>query len=234
MPSRIVTIVNRNGLHARPAAEIVKTAARYKSDIVLIRDDLEVNGKSIMGVMMLAAECGATLTLRKTFATPTWESSFEDSLSSTMRVGASGKYTWHVNQSTRPVVQAKLVEVTEDSEVRSQTFTGGPTTIGQAVDHEFTMTETGMDLLGVTLDWPTPDDLDLEVYRKNADGSLTQVSSSGNIPGEKESLEIADVLGLPGRTDPEKAIEENAAAIREKLNLHCVVIHPREGAAADE
>ncbi len=61
---RTVTIVNRNGLHARPAAEIVKTAARFKSDIVLIRDDLEVNGKSIMGVMMLAAEFGSTLTLR--------------------------------------------------------------------------------------------------------------------------------------------------------------------------
>ena len=61
---RTVTIVNRNGLHARPAAEIVKTAARFRSDIVLIRDDLEVNGKSIMGVMMLAAEFGSTLTLR--------------------------------------------------------------------------------------------------------------------------------------------------------------------------
>ena len=61
---RTVTIVNRNGLHARPAAEIVKTAARFKSDIVLIRDDLEVNGKSIMGVMMLAAEFGSTLMLR--------------------------------------------------------------------------------------------------------------------------------------------------------------------------
>ena len=61
---RVVTIVNRNGLHARPAAEIVKTAARFKSDIVLVRDDLEVNGKSIMGVMMLAAEFGASLTLR--------------------------------------------------------------------------------------------------------------------------------------------------------------------------
>jgi len=134
---------------------------------------------------------GATLTLRKTFASPTWESSFQDSLTSTMRVGATGRYTWDVNQSTRPVVQAKLVEITEDSPVRSETFTGGPTTVGQTVDHEFTVTETGMDLLGVTLDWPTPDDLDLEVYRKNTDGSLTQVSSSGNIPGEKESLEIA-------------------------------------------
>lgn len=61
---REVTIVNRNGLHARPAAEIVKLASRYSSDITMIREDLEVNGKSIMGVMMLAAECGATLTVR--------------------------------------------------------------------------------------------------------------------------------------------------------------------------
>lgn len=48
----------------------------------------------------------------------------------------------------------------------------------------------------------------------------------------KEALEIADVLGLPGVADPEGAIEQNAVAIREKLNLQCVVIHPRRGAAA--
>ena len=64
MPERTVQIVNKNGLHARPAAEIVKLAAKYQSDILVARDDLEVNGKSIMGVMMLAAECGSTLTLR--------------------------------------------------------------------------------------------------------------------------------------------------------------------------
>jgi phosphocarrier protein len=64
MAERSVTVANRNGLHARPAAEIVKLAAKYKSDITLVRDDLEVNGKSIMGVMMLAAEYGATLLLR--------------------------------------------------------------------------------------------------------------------------------------------------------------------------
>ena len=64
MIERSVQIVNRNGLHARPAAEIVKAAAKFRSDIVIQRDDLEVNGKSIMGVMMLAAEMGATLTLR--------------------------------------------------------------------------------------------------------------------------------------------------------------------------
>ena len=64
MPERTVKIVNKLGLHARPAAEIVKTAARFKSNITIIRDDLEVNGKSIMGVMMLAAECGASILLR--------------------------------------------------------------------------------------------------------------------------------------------------------------------------
>ena len=62
MPERTVQIVNKNGLHARPAAEIVKLAAKFQSEITLVRDDLEVNGKSIMGVMMLAAECGSTIT----------------------------------------------------------------------------------------------------------------------------------------------------------------------------
>ncbi len=64
MIERTVRIVNKNGLHARPAAEIVKTSARFQSEIMLVRDGMEVNGKSIMGVMMLAAECGASLVLR--------------------------------------------------------------------------------------------------------------------------------------------------------------------------
>ena len=64
MVERSVQVANRNGLHARPAAEIVKAAAKFKSDITIVRDDLEVNGKSIMGVMMLAAECGSWLLLR--------------------------------------------------------------------------------------------------------------------------------------------------------------------------
>jgi phosphocarrier protein len=66
MAERSVQIVNKHGLHARPAAEMVKSASRFKSDITISRDDLEVNGKSIMGVMMLAAEHGATITLRAT------------------------------------------------------------------------------------------------------------------------------------------------------------------------
>jgi len=64
MPERDVTIVNKNGLHARPAAEIVKIASKFRADITICRDDVEVNGKSIMGVMMLAAEHGATIRLK--------------------------------------------------------------------------------------------------------------------------------------------------------------------------
>jgi phosphocarrier protein len=64
MLERSVQILNKNGLHARPAAEIVKVSGKYKSEITLIREGMDVNGKSIMGVMMLAAECGATLLLR--------------------------------------------------------------------------------------------------------------------------------------------------------------------------
>jgi phosphocarrier protein HPr len=64
MPEREVRIVNKLGIHARPAAEIVKTAGKFRSTITIVRDDLEVNAKSIMGVMMLAAECGATIVLR--------------------------------------------------------------------------------------------------------------------------------------------------------------------------
>ena len=64
MPEREVKIVNKLGIHARPAAEIVKVAGKFRSNITIVRDDLEVNAKSIMGVMMLAAECGATILLR--------------------------------------------------------------------------------------------------------------------------------------------------------------------------
>jgi phosphocarrier protein len=66
MPEREAKIVNKLGIHARPAAEIVKTAGKFKSNITIVRDDLEVNAKSIMGVMMLAAEHGAVITLRAT------------------------------------------------------------------------------------------------------------------------------------------------------------------------
>ncbi|GMV07208.1 MAG: phosphocarrier protein HPr [Gemmatimonadota bacterium] len=61
---REVQILNRAGMHARPAAEFVKTAGRFAADITVEKDGLEVNGKSIMGVLMLAAEQGSWLRLR--------------------------------------------------------------------------------------------------------------------------------------------------------------------------
>jgi hypothetical protein len=129
---------------------------------------------------------GATLRLRKTFATPTWESSFEDTLDSTMQVGSKGRYTWHVNQSTRPIVMDKQVRTLEGDPVAEESWTGttGPL---ESTDQEFTV-DQDVDLLSITLDWPTPDDLDLEVYRQEADGSLTEVGSSGNFVNEKERV----------------------------------------------
>jgi phosphocarrier protein len=59
-----VQIVNKYGLHARPAAEFVKLANRFRSDVWIRKDEVEVSGKSIMGVMMLAAECGSTVQVR--------------------------------------------------------------------------------------------------------------------------------------------------------------------------
>lgn len=57
-------IRNQLGLHARACALFVKTSSRFRSEITVSRDDLEVNGKSIMGVMMLAAEEGATIVVK--------------------------------------------------------------------------------------------------------------------------------------------------------------------------
>ncbi len=64
MVEREVTIKNRAGLHTRPAATLVKTAARFQSEFMIRKDSFEINGKSIIGVMTLAAEQGSTLILR--------------------------------------------------------------------------------------------------------------------------------------------------------------------------
>lgn len=63
MIEKIVKIKNKAGLHTRPAATIVKLAARYKCEFFISRDGMHINGKSIIGVMTLAAEEGAELTL---------------------------------------------------------------------------------------------------------------------------------------------------------------------------
>jgi phosphocarrier protein len=64
MQERNVTIANKLGLHARAAAKLVTMASGYSSDIDIARNDQSVNGKSIMGVMMLAASKGTELVIR--------------------------------------------------------------------------------------------------------------------------------------------------------------------------
>jgi phosphocarrier protein HPr len=59
-----VSITNRLGLHARPAAMFVRIASRYRSEVWVSKEGEEVNGKSIMGLMMLAAGKGSTLHIR--------------------------------------------------------------------------------------------------------------------------------------------------------------------------
>ena len=63
MPSKQLTISNKLGTHARPAAQFVKTASKFESDIRVEKDGEEVDGKSIMGLMLLAAGHGSVLTI---------------------------------------------------------------------------------------------------------------------------------------------------------------------------
>ncbi|MDD2596515.1 MAG: HPr family phosphocarrier protein [Candidatus Cloacimonetes bacterium] len=63
MTHKTVTVKNKLGLHARPSALLVRAATKYRSEFFIEKDGTKVNGKSIMGVMMLAAECGSTLHL---------------------------------------------------------------------------------------------------------------------------------------------------------------------------
>jgi phosphocarrier protein HPr len=61
MQTRKFTIVNRLGLHARAASVLVKTASRFASEVTIQKEDMEVNGKSIMGILLLAAPKGSAI-----------------------------------------------------------------------------------------------------------------------------------------------------------------------------
>lgn len=64
MVEKLITVKNRAGIHARPAAIIAQTANKFECDIILARDDITVNAKSIMGVITMAAGYNTVLTLR--------------------------------------------------------------------------------------------------------------------------------------------------------------------------
>lgn len=64
MIEKEIIIKNRAGLHTRPAAALVKIAAKFTAEFIIVKDGMEINGKSIIGVMTLAAEQGSSLVLR--------------------------------------------------------------------------------------------------------------------------------------------------------------------------
>ncbi len=64
MTEKKIQVINRLGLHARPAALLVQKASKFQSEIRLIKDEYELNAKSIMSVMMLAAEMGSFITIK--------------------------------------------------------------------------------------------------------------------------------------------------------------------------
>ena len=64
MTVREVKVVNPLGVHARPAAQLVKLTNSFACEVEFVKDGVPVNGKSIMGVMMLAAECGSAILFR--------------------------------------------------------------------------------------------------------------------------------------------------------------------------
>ena len=64
MTSRIVTVVNQLGMHARAAAKFVHLASRYQSQVLVAREARQMDGKSIMGILLLAAACGSSITIK--------------------------------------------------------------------------------------------------------------------------------------------------------------------------
>lgn len=64
MTEKKIQVINRLGLHARPAALLVQKASRFQSEIRLLKEEYELNAKSIMSVMMLAAEMGSFITIK--------------------------------------------------------------------------------------------------------------------------------------------------------------------------
>ena len=63
MITKTVTLINKLGIHVRPASLISKKASKYKSNFMIRKDDMEINGKSVMGIMMLGAGLGTELEL---------------------------------------------------------------------------------------------------------------------------------------------------------------------------
>ncbi|MCW2958833.1 MAG: cpt, partial [Solirubrobacterales bacterium] len=121
----------------------------------------------------------------------------KDSLDSTTTVPASGRFEWHVNQSTRPFEGGgALKETIAPIPGSKQTQPGAPGTVGDTVDHTFTVpADIGAEALTFALTSTLPEDYDIEVFRTEADGTLKSIGTSGHIPGEDESLTVSPAGG---------------------------------------
>ena len=129
-----------------------------------------------------------------------------DTLDSSTVVPSSGAFTWHVNQSTRPFVGGgAVIEKLDDTPSREETATGGgpdpstnaPTSGSHDVPFQI-RPEDEASAVKIDVSWGTPEDYDIEVFRKNADGSLTSVGSSGNNPGTPEEVILTGDKAAPG------------------------------------
>jgi hypothetical protein len=124
----------------------------------------------------------------------------KDSMDTSTVVPKNGSFTWDIGQSTRPFVNGGA-EVSEETVVQPpiKTFTGSPGAPTSDADHEFTLpADLGKDKVRVDLDIAAGEDYDLTVYKKEASGEETAVGSSGNSPGENESVLIEEPV--PGAT----------------------------------
>lgn len=97
---REAKIVNPLGMHARPAAEFVKVANRFQAAVEARKDDLAVNGKSIMGVMMLAAERGSSIIIKTDGADA------EQAMAALLALVADGFHEMHLTAELRDAEQA--------------------------------------------------------------------------------------------------------------------------------
>jgi phosphocarrier protein HPr len=101
---REAKIVNPLGMHARPAAEFVKVANRFRAVVEVRKDELAVNGKSIMGVMMLAAERGSSLTIKAD------GEDAEQAMEALLALVADGFHEMHLTADLREAEEAERKE----------------------------------------------------------------------------------------------------------------------------
>jgi hypothetical protein len=160
-------------------------AGKGNREAYLVALEAAVDG-STHAVLTGKAPAGTTLRLTRSGAIPTWDAgSFEERVETTL--SPTGEFRWHVNPSTRPIVMARQAAVLDEAPTTTQTWTGTTPALNTSADTTWVL-PADIDAAQISLDWPLPDDLDLEVYRRGADGSLTLVGSSGNAPGSKEEV----------------------------------------------